>query len=167
MCFYSYTKYNILLFSWYMMLTVRIRSAIITTQIKSSHIAYIKVFPAFYFHLLQWLVHTTLSVNTSAWTSYSKLKNLTSFNPQKSNSAKLELEKTWKTRITRPKPRKTRAKFELHMCSNSTVWNSMKLELDKKWARSGTSRYTTSARHQHQVRRENEVLFLCLVWLGV
>ena len=40
------------------------------------------------------------------------------------------LEKTWKTRITRAKTWNTQAKVELDTCLNSTVWNSMKLELD-------------------------------------
>ena len=71
---------------------------------------------------------------SSAWMSYSKLENSTSFNPQNSNSAKLEVEKTWKTRITRAKTRNTWAKVELDTCLNSTVWNSMKLELHSKWA---------------------------------
>ena len=78
---------------------------------------------------------------TSAWTSYSKLKNSKSFNPQNSNSAKLKLKKTWKTRITWSKTRSTRAKVELGTCSNSTVWNSMKLELAIKWAGSSTISY--------------------------
>ena len=77
----------------------------------------------------------------SAWTSYSKLENLTSFNPQNSNWAKLELENTWKTRITQANTRNTGAKVELDTCSNSTDWNSMKLELNIKWAHSSTTIY--------------------------
>ena len=49
--------------------------------------------------------------------------------------------KAWKTRVTWVKTWNTRAKFKLDSCSNSTAWNSMKLELDKKWAWSGTSIY--------------------------
>ena len=50
--------------------------------------------------------HTILYILlTSAWTSYSKLKNSTSFNPKNSNSAKLKLEKNWKSGITRAKTR--------------------------------------------------------------
>ena len=57
--------------------------------------------------------------------SYSKPEYSMSFNPQNSNSAMLDLKKTWKTCITRAKNQKTWAKFELDTCSNSTVWNSL------------------------------------------
>ena len=60
------------------------------------------------------------------------------YTPQNINLAKLELEKTWKPHVTWAKTRNTPTKFELDTCSNSTVWNSMKLEIDKKTARSGT-----------------------------
>ena len=53
--------------------------------------------------------------------------------------AKLKPEKAWKTRITRAKTQNTRPNVELDTCSNSTVWNSMKLELDIMWARSSTN----------------------------
>ena len=49
--------------------------------------------------------------------------------------------KAWKTRVTWVKTRNTRAKFKLDSCSNSTVWNLIKLELDENWAWSGTSLY--------------------------
>ena len=39
----------------------------------------------------------------------------------------------------------TLAKVNHVTSSNLTIWNSMKLELNKKWARSGTSRYFTNA----------------------
>ena len=71
-------------------------------------------------------------IHTSAWSRYSKLENSTSFNPQKSNSAKLELEKTWKTCITRAKTRNIRAWYTLKL-------ESLKLELDIKWACSSTT----------------------------
>ena len=70
-----------------------------------------------------------------------KLEYSTSFNPQNSNSAKLGLKKIWRTRITGSKTQYTRAKLEPDTCSNSTVWDSMKLELYKNWAWSGTSTY--------------------------
>ena len=79
------------------------------------------------------------ALNSSVRLSYSKLEYSTSFNPQNSNSDKLELKKTRKIRITRAKTRNTWVKFELDTCSNSTVWNLIKLELDKNWAWSGTS----------------------------
>ena len=61
-------------------------------------------------------------IHTSAWSRYSKLENSTSFNPQKSNSAKLELEKTWKTCITRAKTRNTLAHARTRQFE--TLWNS-------------------------------------------
>ena len=63
------------------------------------------------------------------------------FNPQNSNLAKLELEKTWKTHITRGKTQNTLPEVELDTCLYSPFWNLMKLELDKKWAQSGTTIY--------------------------
>ena len=48
--------------------------------------------------------------------------------------------KIWKTRITRAKTRNTWANVELDTCLNSKVWNSMKLELDIKWARTSISK---------------------------
>ena len=64
--------------------------------------------------------------------------NVLTFNLQNSNSANLELEKTWQTGITQAKTQNTRGKFGLDTCSNLTVWYSMKLKLGKKWARSRT-----------------------------
>ena len=84
-------------------------------------------------HLFCW-------VRISATSGYSILEYSTIFNPQNSRSAQLEFEKTWKTPDTWPKTRNTQVKFKLNTCSNMTVWNLMKLELDKKWARSGTSK---------------------------
>jgi len=80
------------------------------------------------------------ALNSSFRSSYSKLEYSTSFNPQNSNSAQLKLEETWKILITQAKTQNTWAKFELDARLNSTVWNSMKLKLDKKWARSGTTK---------------------------
>ena len=65
--------------------------------------------------------------------------NILTFNLQNSNSAKFDLENTWKTRITGAKTRNNQAKVELDTCSNSTVWSSMKLKLDIKWAPSSTT----------------------------
>ena len=73
-------------------------------------------------------------IDISARLSCSKLEFSTSFNPQNSNSAKLELEKTWKNHIIRAKSQNTRAKLKLDTCSNWTVWNLMKLKHDKNWA---------------------------------
>ena len=81
------------------------------------------------FYIYSWLF-------SSAWTSYSKLENSTSFNPQNSNSAKPELKNTWKTHITRAKTRNTWAKVEIDTYFNLKVWNSMKLDI--KWACSST-----------------------------
>ena len=80
-------------------------------------------------------------IDISARLSCSKLEFSTSFNPQNSNSAKLELEKTWKTLITGAKTWNTWAKVELDTCSNSTVWNSIKLELKIKWSHSSANSY--------------------------
>ena len=71
-------------------------------------------------------------ISASARSSYSKLKNFTSFNPQNSNSAKIEYKKPWKIRITRAQTQNTWAKVKLDTCSNSKIWNLMKLKLDKK-----------------------------------
>ena len=77
----------------------------------------------------------------SARLSYSKLEYSTSFNPQNSNSTKFKPKKTWITRIFQAKTQDTRAKVELDTCTNLTVWNSMKFELDLKWACSSASVY--------------------------
>ena len=58
-----------------------------------------------------------IHVYTSAWTSYSKLKDPTSFNPQNSNSAILELEKTWKTHYLSQHSSKSRAWYMLELDS--------------------------------------------------
>ena len=103
----------------------------------------------FYFFSLFWLAFTKLGVNlaietlnsiflkifsvsriplcNSAWTSYSKLEKSTSINPQNSNSIKLELEKTWKTCITRAKLQTFEQKSSLiHAPTRQfeTRWNS-------------------------------------------
>ena len=80
-----------------------------------------------------------ISVLCSAWTSYSKLENSTSYNTWNSNLATPELKKTWKSHLTGAKTRNTLAKVELDTCSNSTLWNLMKLELNIRWACSSTS----------------------------
>ena len=80
-------------------------------------------------------------MDSSARLSHLKLKYSTSFNLQNLNSAKLELKKTWKIPIPLAKTRNTGVKVELDACSNSTVWNLMKLKFNKKWARSGTTEF--------------------------
>ena len=67
-------------------------------------------------------------ISASARSSYSKLKNFTSFNPQNSNSAKIEYKKPWKIRISRAQTQNTWAKVKLE------AWYMLELEslkLDK------------------------------------
>ena len=70
------------------------------------------------------------------------LEQATYYNTWNSNLATPELEKTWKSCLTGAKTRNTLAKVELDTCSNSTLWNLMKRELNLKWACSCSSTCT-------------------------